>query len=249
MGGRTDRVRFPAPLGHVPVPMECGREADRTVDESDGAATGERESVMASAHPTHHDTQACALPAGRWDIDPGSSTVGIRGRYLGPLPVRAGLTGITGQIIVEPVTGRTSVAVLIDATTASTATAHYAARLRSRDYLDVDRHPWIGFRSTAVLTAHPLWRVAGNLTIKNTTSTVILHVAPTGVVQDPVTGNRYAGFTADTELDRFTVGVGANRERPDDRPRLGNTIQLRIDILAVLAEPGDPIDVVRDPAA
>lgn len=195
---------------------------------------------MGSARWTVNDTHARLLPAGRWDIDTRYSAVSFGGRYLGVLPVRGSLARITGEMFVEPDTGAAVVAVLIDAATVSTPMAQFDARLRSGDFLDVARHPRIGFRSTALWFDDPCWQMAGNLAVKDTVSTVVLHVAPTGVTQHPITGARYARFTATAELDRFSIGLGSNRERPDDRPRLSNTVHVQADIVAVLchASPG-----------
>jgi len=163
-----------------------------------------------------------------------SSTVSFGGRYLGVLPVRGILARIAGEIFVEPDAGAASVAVLIDAAAVSTPMAQFDARLRSGDFLDVARHPRIGFRSVALWFDDPCWQVTGDLTVKDTVSMVVLLVAPTGVTQHPITGARYAGFTATTELDRFSIGLGSNRDRPDDRPRLSNTVHVQADIVAVL---------------
>jgi polyisoprenoid-binding protein YceI len=196
-----------------------------------------------------HNTPDRVPAAGRWDIDPRYSTIRFDARHRDVGPVRGRFAGITGEVLVEPAAGAVSVAVLIDAGTVSTSMAHLDTRLRSAELLDVDRHRWIGFRGIALWFDDPCWRVAGNLTVRDTISMVVMRVAPTGVGLHPITGARYAGFTATTELDRFSVGLGWNRERPDERRRLSNTVQLRAGIVAVLVEPAATIDAVVDPAA
>jgi len=81
------------------------------------------------------------------------------------------------------------------------------AHLRTGDFFDVQTYPYITFKSTFVEQVNPtLYRVHGELTIKNTTRTLQLEVEYSGKLTDPH-GNVKAGFSLNTKINRFDYGL------------------------------------------
>jgi polyisoprenoid-binding protein YceI len=80
--------------------------------------------------------------------------------------------------------------------------------LRSKDFLDVERHPQIRFRSASVEKGRDrdTLRVAGELTIKGTSRDVVLDVTQVDRSRSPQ-GEEIAYYTALAEIDRFDFGV------------------------------------------
>lgn len=174
------------------------------------------------------------LPApGVWEIDPAHTTVGFVARHLMVAKVRGRFTGVTGAITVAERPEDSSVEVTIDAATIDTREEARDNHLRSPDFLDVENHPTITFRSTRVrhVEGHR-WAVDGELTIKGVTRPVTLDVTYEGVVRDPWGGER-VGFSATTEIDRDDWGVSWNVALEAGGFLVGKKVMIEIEVEAV----------------
>jgi polyisoprenoid-binding protein YceI len=123
--------------------------------------------------------------------------------------VRGNFGSYSGNIsIAEPIEN-SSVEVSIEAASVSTGAEDRDNHLRSADFFDVESHPTITFRSTAVRRTGSDFEVDGELTIVGVTKPVTLDVEFDGEATDPW-GNNKAGFTASTTIDRETWGLTWN---------------------------------------
>src|SRR5437588_3978076 len=97
---------------------------------------------------------------------------------------------------------RSTLEVKIDAASIDTKMEPRDAHLRSADFLDAERYPYIVFKGKRgeVLDAQR-GRLIGDLTIKDVTREVALEVEHTGVAKTPW-GTLAAGFTAHTRINR-----------------------------------------------
>ncbi|MCC7418176.1 MAG: YceI family protein [Acidobacteria bacterium] len=170
----------------------------------------------------------------RWQIDSSHSGIHFTVRHLVIAKVRGQFGRWTGAL--EAPGGdlsRASLDVVIDASSIDTGVADRDAHLRSADFLDVEHHPEITFKSKAVTqAAADRLKVAGALTIKGVTRDVALDVEVLGQVRDPW-GNERAAFSATAAVDRGEFGLTWNRALETGGVMVGDRIDIGIEIEAV----------------
>src|SRR5262249_1188942 len=107
-----------------------------------------------------------------------------------------------------------SVTATIDASSISTKNEQRDGHIRSADFFEVEKHPTLGFTSTAVrdVTGEG-FKLDGNLTIKGTTRPVTFDVELNGIGPDAYGGTRM-GFSAQTAINRGDFGVSFNGQIP-----------------------------------
>jgi polyisoprenoid-binding protein YceI len=82
--------------------------------------------------------------------------------------------------------------------------------LRSDNFFNAEKYPEIKFVSTAFeKTGENIYKIAGDLTIRDVTKSVTLDAKLLGTVTDP-RGNQRAGFRATLTINRFDYGVKWN---------------------------------------
>src|SRR3712207_2575057 len=143
---------------------------------------------------------------GTWDIDPTHSTVGFSVRHMMVSKVRGYFREFSGEIVTAEDPARSSVTATIDLASIDTRQAQRDAHIRSADFFDVEKHPTMTFRSTAVRVDGADWFIDGELTLKGNTKPVSLALELNGFGPDAYGGTR-AGFTARTEINRNDFGV------------------------------------------
>jgi polyisoprenoid-binding protein YceI len=122
---------------------------------------------------------------GAWTIDPAHSTVGAVARHLMVTKVRGRFTSFGGSVhVADPFEG-SRVEVTIDASTIDTGQPQRDDHMRSADFLDVENHPTIEFRSTKLEpTGDSTFRLDGHLTIRGITKPVHLEAKYDGPVRE-----------------------------------------------------------------
>jgi len=126
----------------------------------------------------------------------------------------------------------------IKAASIDTNVADRDEHLRSSDFFNVAEHPEIKFESTKVTDIDKSKKTAkihGNLTMHGVTKPVVLDAAFLGEANDPW-GNKKAGFTASTTVDRTQWGLAWNKVLETGSVLVGNEIEIRIDAEANVAE-------------
>ncbi|HEX7119187.1 MAG TPA: YceI family protein [Longimicrobiales bacterium] len=177
-----------------------------------------------------------------WRIDPTHSSVEFATKHMMFTTVRGRFKTVDGTITVDEDRPENSkVEVEIDAASLDTGVEDRDEHLRSADFLDVEAHPKITFRSKRVEGAHgepgDRFRVTGDLTIRDTTMEVTLDATFEGRGKDPWGGER-AGFAAGTEIDRRDWGLRWNQALETGGILVGNTIKIEIEAQAVKQEAG-----------
>ncbi|HWC11016.1 MAG TPA: YceI family protein [Acidimicrobiales bacterium] len=148
--------------------------------------------------------------AGVYEIDKSHSMVEFVSRHLMVTKVRGRFSEFSGAITVGQTAAESSVEVTIDAASIDTRDEKRDAHLRSEDFLDVENHPTLEFRSTDVeVVDDERLRVTGDLTIRGVTRPVTLDATFDGEFSDPWGGQRI-GFSASTEIDREDWGLTWN---------------------------------------
>src|SRR5690606_5196459 len=150
-----------------------------------------------------------------WKLDPTHSQVEFAVKHMMFTTVRGRFAGVDGTVRADPANpSNSSVEVVIDAGSIDTRAEDRDTHLRSEDFLDVEKHPQITFRSTGVEGAHAepgaKFKVNGELTIRGVTRPVTLDATYEGTGTDPWGGTR-SGFSAATKIDRRDFGLTWNQ--------------------------------------
>jgi polyisoprenoid-binding protein YceI len=173
-------------------------------------------------------------PVGRWAIDPVHSQVQFIARHMMISKVRGSFREFSGTVVIGEDPPQSAVEVVINAASIDTGDANRDEHLRSPDFLDVEHHPEIRYRSIAVRPdGNNKWTVDGHLTVKGVTREVGLSVEFCGAQPDPW-GNVRAGFLANTEIDREDFDITWNQMLESGGFLVGKGIRIEIDAELVL---------------
>jgi polyisoprenoid-binding protein YceI len=175
-----------------------------------------------------------------WTIDPSHTTVGFSARHMMITKVRGRFTDVEGTITTDAEEPEDSgVRVDIAAPSIETGVEDRDDHLRSADFLDVDEHPRMTFRSTRVKGFAPEpgteFEVVGDLTIAGTTREVTLDATFQGSGEDPWGGQR-AAFAATTTIDRRDFGLTWNQALETGGVLVGHDVKIDLEVQAVREE-------------
>ena len=147
----------------------------------------------------------------KWDFDLSHSSINFHIRHLMVSKVHGRFSKWGGVLeLDESDLTKSRLEVTIDPSSIDTKEEKRDAHLRSPDFLDVENHPTIEFRSTHVeVIDDERLRVSGDLTIRGVTRSVTLDATFDGEFADPW-GNQRLGFSASTEIDREDWGLTWN---------------------------------------
>lgn len=177
-----------------------------------------------------------------WTFEPGHTAAEFRCRHMMVTWVRGHFKNVEGRMILDAAdTARSSVEATINARGLWTGEPDRDAHLRSADFLDVDKHPSITFKSTRVETVGANeYKVTGNLTIRGVTRPVVLDVHHLGQWQTPFwVGNQdkgpvtRAGFVAEARINRHDFGVSWNSTLDKGGIVVGDEVFLTLDVEAL----------------
>ncbi|MBQ0829876.1 YceI family protein [Streptomyces tagetis] len=139
---------------------------------------------------------------GTYEIDQAASAIRFDTRALfGLLPVRGTFTIGQGRIIVADPAEESSVDVVVEAGSFASGKRQRDEHVRSADYLDVARHPGIGFRSLRLERSGEDATLHGELTVRGVT--LPLAVTLGAVAQE---GRRLTASGTAT-VDRYAFGI------------------------------------------
>jgi len=138
-----------------------------------------------------------------------------------------------GQIQFDPAAPeKTTVKGTIDVASIDTSVQKRDDHLRSPDFFDVAKYPKIEFVSTGVSDvdqAKKTGKMQGNLTIHGVTKPVVLDAQFLGEGTDPW-GNKKAGFSASTVINRKDFGLGWNQALESGGFLVGDDVTIRLNV-------------------
>ncbi|MEU5849276.1 YceI family protein [Saccharopolyspora shandongensis] len=174
------------------------------------------------------------LPSpGLWRIDPVHSSIQVTAKHLGISSIHGRFNEFAGEVRIGNPVESSTVEVRIAAAGIDTANGMRDDHLRSADFLDVERHPEITFRSTGLRPrGGDRWDLDGELTLCGVTRPVRLDTRFAGVGPDPWGGTR-ASATATTQLRREDFAMTFNQALQTGIAAIGTTLKVEIDIQAV----------------
>lgn len=171
-----------------------------------------------------------------WQFDPAHTQAGFSAKHMMVTTVRGVFENISGTLDFDPANPTASqVDVQIDARTINTGVADRDNHLRSGDFLDVENHPYITFKSTKFTSKDDESGVlTGDLTIRGTTRPVEIEVSYLGQNTNPW-GKTVAGFEGVTKINREDFGLTWNVALETGGILVGKEIKISLDVQAVLA--------------
>jgi polyisoprenoid-binding protein YceI len=154
---------------------------------------------------TSTQAQRVSVPAaGRYRVDPARSSVTFRTRHLFGLRAVSGtMTVASGEITVDPAVPKAAVTAVVSAVSFDTGSRARDRDVRSAKFLDTGHYPDIIFRAGTLTRADGPWMLAGELTVRQISSPVMLAIES---VEPAGTGFR---ARATTRIDRYALGVTA----------------------------------------
>jgi polyisoprenoid-binding protein YceI len=171
-----------------------------------------------------------------WNIDATHSGINFTIRHMVVAKVRGRFAKYSGTVqLDEADLTRSVVEATIDASSIDTGTPQRDEHLRSADFFDVAKFPELRFRSTRIEKVEDaLYRVVGELTIRDVTREVSLDVEYGGQAKDPW-GNARIGLVAKTAIDRKDFGLKWNQALEAGGVLVADRVDIELDVQAVKA--------------
>jgi polyisoprenoid-binding protein YceI len=172
----------------------------------------------------------------KWVIDPDHSVAAFVVRHMMVANVHGQFNKIKGAIHFDhndiP---NAYVELSIDASGIYTGIQKRDDHLRSPDFFDVEKYPYMTFKSNKTETTEKnRLKVFGDLTIHGITKQIAIDVAYSGPEHSPY-GETSMGFTATAKINREDYGIMWNVELKNKGFMVGKEIQIVLDIEADLA--------------
>ena len=167
-----------------------------------------------------------------YQIDPAHSSAQFVVRHMMITNVRGGFSRVKGTVLYDSDNPeQSSVEAIIDASSITTMEDQRDAHLKSADFLEVEKHPEITFKSTSVKRkSDDEYEVAGRLTIRNVTKDVVLKVdGPTAEGKDPY-GNIRIGASATTKIKRSDFGLTYNATLETGGILIGDDLKIELEV-------------------
>jgi polyisoprenoid-binding protein YceI len=175
-----------------------------------------------------------------WTIDASHSSAQFRVRHLMVSNVKGELGPIEGTLSLnETDPTKSRVSVKIDARKLDTRDPKRDEHLKNADFFNVQTYPYVTFESNQVKRGKSgQLEVTGNLTIRNVTKPVTLHVdtLPTAV-KDPW-GNTKRGATAHAKINRKDWGLVWNMALETGGVVVGESVEIELEVELLQVTPG-----------
>jgi polyisoprenoid-binding protein YceI len=166
-----------------------------------------------------------------YPIDNNHSTVGFS------VPILGGLSQVKGKFTDFAITlnndekdiTKSSVSVVIKATSVDTGIEGRDRHLRNADFFDVEKYPEITFKSERIEKKGKQFIAHGPLTMHGVTKQIELPFTVTGTFKNPSTNKTSVGYSARTVLNRRDFGI--NYSRQDNPTFVGDNITIEIELV------------------
>lgn len=142
--------------------------------------------------------------AGQWALDPRRSSVRLKSKSMGLIPVNGFFREVSGYGTVSP-DGKVSGTLAVAAASVDTKNARRDTHLRSADFFDSDNYPDITFTADGVQPSGQGATVTGALTVRDQTRPLSFDAAAA------VRGDGEIWLDADVRIDRTDFGITWNQ--------------------------------------
>lgn len=166
-----------------------------------------------------------------WKIDNAHSLVEFSVRHMMISTVRGRFERFSGTVeFNENDLAASSVDVQIEAASINTNEPQRDNHLRSADFFEAEKYPFLSFKSTRVEKINEnSGRIYGELTIRNITRPVVLETEYNGQAKSPW-GTTSAGFTANTKINRKDWNLVWNQALETGGVLVGDEIKIHIEL-------------------
>jgi polyisoprenoid-binding protein YceI len=171
-----------------------------------------------------------------YKIDPSHSSVGFKVKHLAISSVPGAFGEFKGSFSFDPANISASKAEAeIETTSISTRDAKRDDHLRGGDFLDAQKFPSIGFKSSKIeKVSDTEFKAYGDLTIRGVTKPVVLEVTYGGAAKDPW-GNERAAFVAKTKINRKDFGLTWSKTVETGALLVGEDVDITLEVEGVRA--------------
>ena len=175
-----------------------------------------------------------------YPIDNNHSTVGFS------VPIFGGLSQVKGKFMDFAITlnndekdiTKSSVSVVIKATSINTGIEGRDRHLRNADFFDVEKYPEITFKSERIEKKGKQFIAHGPLTMHGVTKQIALPFTVTGTQKNPSNNKFSVGYSAKIVLNRRDYGI--NYSRQDNPTFVGDNITVEIELVTRAIDPIKP---------
>jgi polyisoprenoid-binding protein YceI len=185
--------------------------------------------------------QSSTLPQ-RFEIDGSHSAISFAVRFMGLSTVRGAFSRYTGTVMLYPnAIERSTVSAIIGAASINTNAPDRDRHLRSPDFLEVEKYPYITFRSSAVKKAAQGFVAEGELTLHGVTKQVAI---PFVMVHPPTLDawqNTRVTFQGGLRISRKEYGIRGtafwNSEFDPGRFAVSDEVEIDLLVSGVVPNP------------
>ncbi|MEW2512866.1 YceI family protein [Streptomyces sp. NPDC046870] len=227
------------PHGYFMATLSPGSYSVLTVAEGLSPAREELDIAAGVALPQRRvalePARQLELPtAGTWLFDPPHTAIRFIAKHVGMAHVHGRFTRFEGGIRIAPNMADSHVSVRIDASSISTGNNTRDNHLRSADFLDVERFPYIDFTSTRfAYRGGSKWTLHGTLTMHGTSRSVGLDTTYLGTVNGGYEQELRCAALAKAELHREDFTLNWRSMLARGIAVVGPTVQLELDVQAM----------------
>ncbi len=171
---------------------------------------------------------------GTWVFDPPHTAIRFIAKHVGMAHVHGRFERFTGGIRVAPEMADSRVSVRIEAASITTGNNTRDNHLRSADFLDVERYPYIDFTSTRfAYRGGAKWTLHGTLTMHGVSRSVELDTTYLGSVNGGYGEELRCAALARAELHREDFTLNWRSMLARGIAVVGPTVQLELDVQAM----------------
>lgn len=178
----------------------------------------------------------------RYEIDPAHTNIGFTAKHLAVSTVHGQFANFEGSFEgPDDDLTRARGSVKLEVASLSTRNDQRDAHLKSADFFDADKYPYVTFNVTGIEKIDDEnYRVLGDLTIKDTTRPIELTGTIEGRLPDPFGGRERLGVSATGQINRMAFGLNWDGVA-GAIPLAGHTVKLALDaeIVVKAAETAD----------
>ncbi|WP_055587893.1 YceI family protein [Streptacidiphilus griseoplanus] len=179
--------------------------------------------------------------AGAWVFDPPHTAIRFIAQHVGMAHVHGRFTSFKGGIRIGERMEDSHIEITIDAASITTGNRTRDTHLRSADFLDVKRYPYLHFSSDRLIHRHGAkWTVQGALTMHGISRSVQLDTNYLGMVNGGYGEELRCAALATGELHREDFTLNWRSMLARGIAVVGPRIKLELDVQAMLKGPGMP---------
>ncbi len=184
-----------------------------------------------------------------WKIDAAHTDINFSAKHLMVTNVRGKFDSVEGEVELDEADPTAATGeIRIAAATLSTGFEARDNHLRSADFFDVERYPWIVARVARIEPKGDRYIVTADVTIRDVTRPIEFQTEVLGVVRG-MSGGRHAGFQMSAKVDREDWGLNWNVALETGGWLVGRDIKLEVDVALDEVAVGDREPVVASPGA